>query len=71
MAQTPAEQLTVITAEIQRCDDLLKTLWHEDSRREVQARRKAVLDLGKRIATTAELPFSCQPEPKHPRFANL
>jgi hypothetical protein len=71
MTLDTAQQLVLITAELQRCDDLLKTLWHEDSRREVQARRKAVLDLGQRVATNAGRPFSWPPEPCHPRYANL
>ncbi len=71
MTLDTSQQLVLITAELKRCDDLLRTLWHEDSRREVKARRKAVLDLGQRIAADAGRPFSWQPEPCHPRYANL
>ena len=32
---TPAERLAIVSAELQRCDDLLATLWHVDTRAEV------------------------------------
>lgn len=71
MTQTPREKIDLVLAELQRCDDLLKTLWHEDSRREVMARRDAVVAVGKQIQAVTGETFQAPAAPKHPRYANL
>jgi len=71
MSLTPKQQLDYISAELKRCDEYLTTLWHEDSRREVKGRRKAVLDLGHKIAADSSISFEWPDEPCHPRLAKL
>ena len=71
MAQTPAQKIALVLAELQRLDDLLSTLWHEDTRREVTARRRAVVAVGQQIQDVTGETFSAPAEPKHPRFAHL
>ena len=45
MALTPQEKIALCTADLERCDYFLGTFWNEDTRREVQARRKALLKI--------------------------
>jgi hypothetical protein len=68
---TPAERLAIVTAELQRCDDLLATLWHVDSRAEVGHRRMKCLHLARLIASEHGLSFDWPPGPPHPRLARL
>lgn len=69
--QTPRQKIALVLAELQRCDDLLKTLWHEDSRREVLNRRNAVIAVGEQIQEVTGETFQAPKAPKHPRYANL
>jgi hypothetical protein len=71
MTQTPREKIKLVLAELQRCDELLRTLWHEDSRREVLNRRAAVVAVGEQIQDVTGEPFHAPAAPKHPRYANL
>ena len=68
---TPAERLAIVSAELQRCDDLLATLWHDDSRAEVGHRRMKCLHLARLIASAHGLAFDWPPGPPHPRTAHL
>lgn len=68
---TPAERLAIVSAELQRCDDLLATLWHVDTRAEVGHRRIKCLHLARLIASEHGLPFDWPPGPPHPRTARL
>ena len=70
-SQTPRQKIALVLAELERCDDLLKTLWHEDSRREVMSRRNAVLAVGKQLQEVTGETFQAPQAPAHPRFANL
>lgn len=71
MTLTPQQKIAVCVADLERCDDLLRSLWHEDSRREVLARRKAVLGICVREAESIGMEFLYPDEPCHPRYANL
>ena len=68
---TPAERLAIVSAELQRCDDLLATLWHDDTRAEVGLRRMKCLHLARLIALEHGLAFDWPPGPPHPRTARL
>jgi len=68
---TPAERLAIVSAELQRCDDLLATLWHVDTRAEVGHRRIKCLHLARLIASEHGLTFEWPPGPPHPRTARL
>jgi hypothetical protein len=68
---TPAERLAIVSAELQRCDDLLATLWHVDTRAEVGHRRIKCLHLARLISQEHGLPFDWPPGPPHPRTARL
>ena len=68
---TPSERLAVVRAELQRCDDLLATLWHDDTRAEVGLRRMKCLHLARLIAEEHGLAFAWPPGPPHPRTARL
>lgn len=71
MALTPTQKIALCVADLERCDDLLGSLWHEDSRREVQARRKALLNICVQEADQIDMEFTYPGEPCHPRFAKL
>ncbi len=71
MALTPTQKIALCVADLERCDDLLTSLWHEDSRREVQARRKALLKICIQEADQISMEFTYPGEPCHPRFAKL
>ena len=71
MTLTPAQKIAVCVADLERCDDLLRSLWHEDSRRQVQARRKAVLNICTREAELVGMDFIYPDEPCHPRYVKL
>ena len=68
---TPAERLAIVSAELQRCDDLLATLWHVDTRAEVGLRRMKCLHLARLISREHGLSFDWPPGPPHPRTARL
>ena len=69
--QTPADRLAVVSAELARLDGLLSTLWHDDTRAEVGARRIACLKLARMIADEHGLHFDWPAGPPHPRTARL
>ena len=71
MALTPQQKIALCTADLERCDDLLRTFWHEDSRREVQARRKALIKICEQEAESFGMEFLYPDEPVHPRYADL
>lgn len=71
MALTPTQKIALCVADLERCDDLLMSLWHEDSRREVQARRKALLKICVQEADQMNMEFTYPHEPCHPRLAKL
>lgn len=71
MALTPTQKIALCVADLERCDDLLVSLWHEDSRREVQARRKALLNICIQESDQIDMEFIYPDEPCHPRFAEL
>jgi len=71
MALTPTQKIALCVADLERCDDLLGSLWHEDSRREVQARRKALLKICTQEADQMNMEFTYPGEPCHPRLAKL
>lgn len=68
---TPAERLAIVCAELQRCDDLLSTLWNIDTRAEVGFRRIECLRLALLISKEHGLAFDWPPGPPHPRTARL
>ena len=71
MALTPEQKIALCVADLERCDDLLRSMWHEDSRREIQARRKAVLKICIQESDQMNIEFDYPGEPCHPRFAKL
>lgn len=68
---TPSDHLATVSAELQRCDDLLATLWHHDSRAMVGARRIACLRLARLIASEHGLAFDWPTVHPHPRSGRL
>ena len=71
MPLTPQEKIALCTADLERCDYFLGTFWNEDTRREVQARRKALLKICEQEAESIGMEFIYPDEPVHPRYANL
>jgi hypothetical protein len=69
--QNPADRLAVVSAELARLDDLLATLWNDNSRAEVGARRIACLHLARLISSEHGLQFDWPAGPPHPRTARL
>ena len=65
-----AEQIARINAELDKCERLLLKLWHEDSRREVMARRRSLYRILYAIPQGVILPIDWRPAP-HPQTANL
>ena len=73
MATDPSltpEQIARVNAELNKCERLLSKLWHEDSRREVMARRRALFRILCGIPQGVPLPIDWKPEP-HPQTAGL
>ena len=68
---TPSERLAFVSAELSRLDDLLKTLWSDNARAHVGARRIACLHLALQISSDHDLSFSWPVGPPHPRTARL
>ena len=64
------EQVARVNAELDKCERLLLKLWHEDSRREVMARRRALYRILYAIPQGVILPIDWRPAP-HPQTANL
>ena len=64
------EQIARVNAELSKCERLLAKLWHEDSRREVMARRRALFRILYGIPQGVPLPIDWKPEP-HPQTADL
>lgn len=64
------EQVAQISREILKCQRLLRKLWHEDSRREVMARRRTLYRILYAIPQGVILPIDWRPAP-HPQTANL
>jgi len=69
--QTPADRLAVVSAELARLDGMLSTLWNDNARAEVGARRIACLKLARMISAEHDLPFDWPAGPPHPRTARL
>ncbi len=65
-----AEQIARVNAELDKCERLLLKLWHEDSRREVMARRRSLYRILYAIPQGVILPIDWRPAP-HPQTANL
>jgi len=64
------EQIARVNAELDKCERLLLKLWHEDSRREVMARRRTLYRILYAIPQGVILPIDWRPAP-HPQTANL
>ena len=64
------EQIARVNAELDKCERLLAKLWHEDSRREVMARRRTLYRILYAIPQAVILPIDWRPAP-HPQIANL
>lgn len=69
--QNPADRLAVVSAELARLDDMLLTLWNDNARAEVGARRISCLHLARLISDEHGLPFDWPAGPPHPRTARL
>jgi hypothetical protein len=61
-----ADQVAKISAEILKCQRLLRTLWHDESRREVLARRRTLYRIMYAIPQGVPLPIDWAPTP-HPQ----
>ena len=61
-----ADQVAKISAEILKCQRLLRKLWHDDSRREVLARRRTLYRIMYAIPQGVPLPIDWAPTP-HPQ----
>ena len=64
------EQIARVNAELDKCERLLAKLWHEDSRREVMARRRTLYRILYAIPQAVILPIDWRPAP-HPQTTNL
>lgn len=64
------EQIARVNAELNKCERLLLKLWHEDSRREVMARRRALFRILYGIPQGVPLPIDWKPVP-HPQSAQV
>jgi len=64
------EQIAKISAEILKCQRLLRTLWNDSTRREVLNRRAALYRLLYAIPETLPAPIDWQPAP-HPQTAKI
>ena len=62
------EQVARVSAEVLKCQRLLRKLWSEDSRREVLARRRTLYRILYAIPQGAPVPIDWQPIP-HPQTA--
>ena len=60
------EQIARVNAELDKCERLLLKLWHEDSRREVMARRRTLYRILYAIPQGVILPIDWRPAP-HPQ----
>jgi hypothetical protein len=67
----PSERLAIVSAELSRLDDLLKTLWSDNARAHAGARRIACLQLALQISSEHDLSFSWSAGPPHPRTSRL
>ena len=64
-----AEQVAQLSREILKCQRLLRKLWHDDSRREVLARRRSLYRILYDIPLGVQVPIDWQPIP-HPQMPN-
>ena len=62
------EQVARVSAEVLKCQRLLRKLWSEDSRREVLARRRTLYRILYAIPQGVPVPIDWQPIP-HPQTA--
>jgi len=61
------EQVAALSREILKCQRLLRKLWHDDSRREVLARRRTLYRIMYAIPQGVPVPIDWQPIP-HPQM---
>jgi len=62
------EQVARVSAEILKCQRLLRKLWAEDSRREVLARRRTLYRILYGLPQGIPVPIDWQPTP-HPQIS--
>jgi hypothetical protein len=61
------DQVSILSAEILKCQRLLRKLWSEDARREVLARRRTLYRILYDVPQGIPVPIDWQPVP-HPQF---